>query len=217
MTGRDPGDLDAAAEQLATVGDTGGDPAGGRLGTVRRMLADEDMWANPPPELAEDVISWVGAPAPAAPRRGVGRRRWPALAGAGTLAAAIALAAALLADSRPGAREGDPTEVALAGTELAPGAGATATVRETPLGFAVTLRTGGLPPPPPDSYYQAWLKGPRGAVTIGTFHARGAEGEPVDLWSGVDPADYPTLTVTLEPEDGDPASSGRLVLSGRVG
>jgi hypothetical protein len=83
---------------------------------------------------------------------------------------------------------------------------------------AITLDVSGLAPAPKGSFYQAWVKGPRGAVAVGTFHVRDGESaeEPIELWSGVDLADYPTITVTLEPEDGDPASSGTVVLKGKV-
>jgi hypothetical protein len=36
---------------------------------------------------------------------------------------------------------------------------------------------------------------------------------PVELWSAVSLTDYPTITVTREPEDGNPASSGQIVLT----
>jgi hypothetical protein len=42
-------------------------------------------------------------------------------------------------------------------------------------------------------------------------------GGEVKLWAGVDIADFPVLTVTLEPDDGDPASSGQVVLRGEIG
>jgi hypothetical protein len=136
----------------------------------------------------------------------------------GGLAAAVLAVVALVVVGRLGSStdEDRVLEVALAGTELAPEARATATLRETGSGVAVTLRTDGLPPAPAGFYYQAWVVGPAGAVPIGTFHQRGDEDdgsdEAVELWSGVDLADYPLLTVTIEAEDGDPASSGRRVL-----
>jgi hypothetical protein len=57
------------------------------------------------------------------------------------------------------------------------------------------------------------MKGPHGLVTIGTFHMRGPG--TVELWSAVSLADYPVITVTREPEDGNPASSGQVVLTSR--
>ncbi len=95
---------------------------------------------------------------------------------------------------------------------LAPAASATARLHATPSGLAIELDVSGLPPSPPGFYYQAWMKGPGGLVTIGTFHLRGGPGT-VELWSAVSLADYPTITVTREPEDGNPASSGQVVLT----
>ena len=53
----------------------------------------------------------------------------------------------------------------------------------------------------------------KGLVSIGTFHTP----DKVILWAGVSLVDYPTLTVTLEPEDGDQTSSGQVVLKAPVG
>jgi hypothetical protein len=149
-----------------------------------------------------------------------GRRRrvsWRVVGAAAAVVLAIVGAIAGVVRFSP-SDTGGRTELALAGTDLAPGARAEATRRRTSSGCAVTLRIEGLDPAPPGSYYQAWVRGPRGAVPIGTFHLRDVSGvhegddEPIALWSGVDPAAYPEITVTLEPEDGDPASSGRTVL-----
>jgi hypothetical protein len=106
------------------------------------------------------------------------------------------------------------TDVALAGTRLAPAASAVAKLHATPSGLAIELDVAGLPPSPPGFYYQAWMKGPRGLVAIGTFHLHGGPGT-VELWSAVTLAGYPAITVTREPEDGNPASSGQVVLTSR--
>jgi len=111
----------------------------------------------------------------------------------------------------------DSTVVALTPTELAPDASGTAELSETPSGFSIELDIDGLPPAAEGSYYQAWLKNADGElVTIGTFHARDGS-DDVILWSGVDPADYPTLTVTLQREGEGAQSSGQVVLTGSLG
>ena len=74
----------------------------------------------------------------------------------------------------------------------------------------------GLPPAEPGTYYQGWVKGDEGLVTVGTFHLRGGD-DTIDLWSGVPLDRYPTLTVTLQEEGGGQESSGVVVLSGPVG
>lgn len=132
-------------------------------------------------------------------------------------AAAIVVVAGLVAVALTFGSSSDDDggrEVALAGTELAPDASATALVEELGSGVAIELDISDLPPAEPGTYYQAWLKSPNDElITIGTFHMRAGD-ETVELWAGVDLADYPTLTVTLQQEGAGPASSGQVVLSG---
>ena len=142
-----------------------------------------------------------------------GRRRTRVRRSAGAAAAAL-LAAAAVVIGIVVTRGPVTTDVALAGTRLALGASAVAKLHATPSGLAVELDVSGLPPSPPGSYYQAWMKGPRGLVAIGTFHLRGGPGT-VELWSAVTLAGYPAITVTREREDGNPASSGQVVLTSR--
>ncbi len=194
---------------------------------IHGVLAEESTWMEPPPELADAIMAQLETePTPfrgahMARRARPARRRWvrPVL---GAMAAAAALVVGLVAINPFGGEgdNGDVREVALAGTELAPDASATAEIRDTPTGVSITLDVHRLVGAPDGFFYQAWVKGPAGLVPIGTFHMRGDENgkadEPVELWSGVDLSDYPDITVTLEPEDGDPASSGQRVLAGTV-
>ena len=61
---------------------------------------------------------------------------------------------------------------------------------------------------------KAWLKDAAGTlVPIGTFSSSDAQ---VTLWSGVSPATYSTLTVTIEAPDNNQGSSGKVVLRGDV-
>jgi hypothetical protein len=102
---------------------------------------------------------------------------------------------------------------ALAATTLAPGASGSATLTQTNAGWKVQLRVTGLSRLDNGRYYQAWLKDPTGRlVAIGTFN----QGPAVTLWSGVTPQDFPTLTITEQVADGNPASSGRRVLVGPI-
>lgn len=209
---------------------------------VRGPLGRPETWAVPSPGLEDDVLAALRrerdaapgtptglsslAPAEDAPPRAPGppddltdaRRRRPTQRGwrrGRALVAAAAVVAALAGGAFVVVRDRAPeTVVALAPTELAPGASGRAEIRSTPSGFAIELDVDGLPPAPEGSYYQAWLRNGAGdLVTIGTFHGRGGS-EDVVLWSGVDPRDYPTLTVTLQREDAGAASSGRVVLRG---
>ncbi len=205
--------------------------------SLRERLAEADTWAAPPDGLLDRILGDIEgerlvlagleeAPAPVAPPVAAGpaadrsaarvdrladrrRSRVRRLIGAGT--AAIALAAAVVigfaVTSGPAT-----TDIAMSGTRLAPTAHATAKIHSTGSGLAIVLDVRGLPPSAPGFFYQAWMKGPKGLVTIGTFHMRSGPGT-VDLWSAVNLSDYPTLTVTREPEDGNPASSGQVVLT----
>lgn len=203
---------------------------------LRVLLASPDLWSEPPGGLLDQITAGIGrertalaGPPPAAvtwsaagaasaanaastARKDGRRRAWvrrPAGAAVAALLAAAAVVIGIVVTRGP-----VTTDVALAGTRLAPAASAVAKLHATRSGLAVELDVSGLPPSPPGSYYQAWMKGPHGLVTIGTFHMRGGPGT-VELWSAVTLAGYPTITVTREPEDGNPASSGQVVLTSR--
>jgi hypothetical protein len=180
---------------------------------LRALLADPDGWAEPPAGLLDQILAGAGTGTGSAAGRDDRRRqiqmRRTVRAGAAALLAAAAVVIGIVVTRGPAT-----TDVALAGTRLAPAASATAKLHATPSGLAIELDVSGLPPSPPGYYYQAWMKGPRGPVTIGTFHLRGGPGT-VELWSAVSLADYPAITVTREPEDGNPASSGQVVLTNR--
>jgi hypothetical protein len=212
---------DDRVEYLAGGRATGpGDPdERAELDEVRALLADPSLWADPGPELEDSIVAAIAAEAgagtrPAATatgrRRDAGRR--PLLLAAVGAAAAVLIAVVVAVG--PGSGGDDPEfHVALGATELAPGAGGSATMTKTPSGWRIELSATGLPRLDDGALYQAWLRAEDGTlVTIGTFN----EGENVVLWAGVSPVDYPTLTVTREDADGDPASSGEQVLAGRA-
>jgi hypothetical protein len=186
-------------------------PAGawGAPGTSGRQSRVPPRWERPA-QGAGHV-----APAPA--------RRWGARQGVLLAVAAVALLVvgvvgglALGRDSDGDVPAGEGEEVALSGTDLQPQASGIARVEETGSGVEVWLDVSGLPPAAPGTYYQAWVKGDEGAVTIGTFHLREGD-DPVMLWSGVDLDKYPTLTVTLQQEGAGAESSGQVVLTGDIG
>jgi hypothetical protein len=104
-------------------------------------------------------------------------------------------------------------QVALAATELAPGANGDARLTKTASGWRIELDATGLPRLDTGRFYEAWLRSDDGnLVPVGTFN----EGEQVTLWAGVSPVDFPTLTVTRERADGDQSSSGEKVLAGTI-
>jgi hypothetical protein len=218
-----PDELAAALERERSAD---GVPAGG-VERVRSRLDSDDTWAEPPAGLLDSILAGieqertveeagrVDEPGPAGARvadlaaaRRNRQRTVLGWIGGLAVAAAVTVFAVLLTRAPQG------TEVTLAATPRAPGASAKAWIHDTDTGLAIRLDVHDLPPAPVGYFYQAWMKGPRGTVTIGTFHDRAGSGQ-VELWSGVSLADYPTLTVTLEPEDGNPASSGVVVLTSK--
>jgi hypothetical protein len=142
-------------------------------------------------------------------RRERPRRRVVAVGSAVTVVLAVVVALAVL---RTGTQN-ERFRAALAPTALAPGAGGEATLTKTSSGWRIDLDATGLPRRDGGLFYEAWLRNSAGVlVPIGTFN----EGRRVTLWAGVSPKDFPSLTVTREPADGDQASSGEKVLVGTV-
>jgi hypothetical protein len=139
--------------------------------------------------------------------------RWRRLAISVPVAAAAAVAftfAVLAVDDAVNAPERGVTYEA-SGTPLAPEADAEVSVRPSAAGFSVVIDARNLPAAAPGSYYAAFLSGPRGVVPLGSFHGR-KSGNPITMWSGVDPKDYPDFTVTLQREGDPPEPSDQVVL-----
>ncbi len=220
---------------------------------LQALLADADLWVEPPARLEDAVVAAISAevaarastqansPTPLSTVSPPGPRRRPTVSSTGSSAlegprsvtdltdrrerqrpsrrlrptwllaaaaavAAVALSAVLLL------RAGPPQyDVALAATDLAPGATGTATMVKTDSGWRINLDATGLPRLDSGRYYQAWLRDGSGLlVPVGSFN----EGADVTLWSGVSPADFSTLTITQESADGAQDSSGKKVLVG---
>ena len=200
-------------------GDDGVPP---ELATVGYLLVDDALWTEPPADMEDRVVAEITrarlAQLDEVGRRPQPRRRrvwWTAGAGLATAVAAVLALFVFVPDLGQRFAPGDGRRLELAGTELATAATAIAMVESTPTGEAITLTVDDLGPAPEGYFYQAWVRGERGLVSIGTFHMRGGD-DPVELWSGVDLADYPTMSVTLEPEDGDERSSGEVLLRGEI-
>jgi hypothetical protein len=206
------------------VPDGGTDPA---TQVLLERLAAEETWSGPPPELRSRILAAATAQqvsvaqgaAPSAPPSLVRpiirpRPRWRRLVLAVPIAAvaAAAFTLAVLAVDDYLNRPDQGITYAASGTRLAPNADARISVAPSAAGFAVVLDAHGLPAAAPGSYYAAFLTGPRGLVALGSFHAR-AVGQPIRMWSGVDPKDYPRFTVTLQREGGPATPSGLVVLT----
>lgn len=186
------------------------------LDELRALLADPALWVEPDPALEDQVVAAVteraATGAPTVPRTAPARRRrhLPAVLG-GLVAAAVLVVGLVVVSS--GDDGGDTVEIALAPTDLVPGASGRATVTPERSGLRIELDATGLPRRDGGQYYQAWLRSETGElVPIGTFH----EGDDIVLWAGVELASFPTLTVTEEQVEADQGSSGRRVLVGTL-
>jgi len=186
-----------------------------QFGALRDLLGSAAVWGSPHPGVEENVIASVYEEAslrprmPSAPGREDRRHLWIiAFAAAFLLIAGVSIG--LLAT-----RNDTGDIVSLQGTELAPGASASAELEPTPQGLRVLMSIIGLAPAEQGKYYQGWVRNDTDGVTIGTFHLRGGDGE-VELWAGVLADEYPIVTVTLQQEGAGPESSGQVVLRGRL-
>jgi anti-sigma-K factor RskA len=186
------------------------------LDELRLLLASPAAWDEPPPDLADGILTEIRAtpavrPTPRSRRRSWSRTVFAATAAAAAVVVAVAVGAVLVV------RDGGSNveEFALSATDVIPAASGSATVEATGSGLSISLSIEGLPPAEPGTFYQAWMRSDAGSIPIGTFHARDGDG-PIELWSGVDVADYPTMTVTIQEEGAGPESSGVVVLRGEI-
>lgn len=188
---------------------------------IKNRLADPASWDQPPDGLFDAVMGEISTSTPVGLQ---GRSDTPVEgevvpirhgAWGRALLGAAAVVVLIVAVGVGVSVTGGGERFVLAGTELAPEASAEVTLTDTLSGVEIELDVTGLEPAPPGFYYQAWVRNENGAVTIGTFHARGG-GDGIVLWSGVDVADYPTITVTLQQEGDGAESSGQVVLKGSI-
>ncbi|MEZ5265071.1 MAG: anti-sigma factor [Acidimicrobiales bacterium] len=199
------------------------------LDAIAVLLGDAGSWEEPPADLEDLVVDLVAGaavaarpvaarPAAAGPGAGVPaagdaaviplatarRRQWRTSLLAAAAAAVVAVIVTTALDRDPAA---PPISIEVALPDDRPGS---VTVADTQSGLRIELHAPDLERLEEGRFYQAWLRSVDGErlVAIGTFHT----GEDVILWAGVRVEDFPTLTVTIEPDDGDPASSGNRVL-----
>jgi hypothetical protein len=210
-------------EDRADLDPPGGEEVAALPHGLSTHLGRDAVWATVPPWLESSVMRELGISSGdnVVPlrrgllREGEGRRRTGrrlVLAAAAAAVVGLASTAGLAAlDSS----DSSDASMRLAGTTLLPDGRMRAELRSTPSGIEITVDAEGLPPARANTYYQGWVVGARGAVTIGTFHMRGGSKDVV-LWSGVDLAEYPTMTVTVQQEGGGPASSGEVLLRGQI-
>jgi hypothetical protein len=197
------------------------------LDELRALLQAPATWEQPDPALEDRVVQAIAEatrsegrdavrPRPRPQRQGrlrsLLRRPTFAFGAVASAAAATVAIVAVLATSNSGS---SPPHFAMvvSGTSLAPSARGSAELTKTTSGWRIELDASGLPHLQNGLFYQAWLKNGGGVlVPVGTFN----DARRVTLWSGVPVTQYPTLTVTEQQANGNPASSGRGVLIGAL-
>jgi hypothetical protein len=201
-------------------------PERAELDELRTLLQSRSAWEEPDPGLEDRVVEAIDAEAGAAEAavpaaRKDARRRFrpralfarPAfVVGSVCAAASAAIVAAVLAGGGGGPA---PSHFAMVvhGTRLAPGARGSAMLTRRSDGWEINLSVSGLPRRENDLYYEAWLENAAGVlVPVGTFN----NASDVTLWSGVPVTQFQKITVTQQRANGDPASSGKRVLTGTI-
>ena len=193
---------------------------------AKRLLADDPLFAaetqrlratvaaleelghtawrpEPPPRLETDRAVTVRAP-----RR---RRRWPLGAAAAGVAAAAATAVVLVV-SGGGERTPASRTIELRALRGVPG---TATLKVS--GDTAELHGVGMPPSGAHDYYEAWLQDGEGRmISMGTFRVKRDGSLDAQMPVAVDLSRYDLVDVSLEPDDGNPAHSGRSVMRARI-
>lgn len=207
------------------------EPTDDELAALDELLGDASLWSEADPGDEEAIVAAILAEASAADSGNLDaaphvdvtpeaeieatviplrRRSW----GTAVLSAAAGIVVALLGVAALTAladREAGEVALSLDGTENAPDASAVARIVALDAGTRIELDVSGLPPAPPGSYYEAWLReSPEVGVSAGTFHMRGGD-DSIELWAGVVLDDYPLVTVTIQ-DEAEPESSGVVVL-----
>jgi len=201
---------EAAAVETPEVPDFESDVTAPTLAAVRDPAPTPAPGVDPAPRATVDAAHEDDGLAAVIPISRFRRTAVTFLAGAAAAAALIFGIGSFVGNDEEG------VFLALEATDLAPEATAEVELVETPIGTLIRLDVADLPPSPPGSYYEAWLRidGETG-VSAGTFHLRGGDGEIV-LWAGVSPETYPLFTITIQ-DEAQPESSGVVVLRGRLG
>jgi len=197
------------------------------LEETARLLTNAPKAVEPPPDLRVRTLAALQR----AQAEGEGdhervgtqpRKSWRSWRGRG-LGGAVAVAAAtaaLLLGIQLGGDDGPAGELELRAT-LASAAGdvtAVADVVKLGIGREIDFRTDQLPILPKGEFYELWFAAPEDSasaprrISAGTFHPDENGRTEVTLTAAVDPALYPILIVSAEPDDGDPAASGNDVL-----
>ena len=164
--------------------------------------------AGPPPELKD----WVLARARNERRRATGSRWrvWVPVAAALLVVALLSFGVLRTIT--------DPSDaLALTATGAASQAGGELRGEQIGDNLKVELDAWGLPRPENGGYYEMWYaEADGGRVSCGTFTVQQDGSATVSMSAPVSSVAYPEVEVTREPNDGDPGSSGKVVLRGSL-
>ena len=164
--------------------------------------------AGPPPELKD----WVLARARNERRRATGSRWrvWVPVAAALLVVALLSFGVLRTIT--------DPSDaLALTATGAVPEAGGELRGEQIGDNLKVELDAWGLPRPENGGYYEMWYaEADGGRVSCGTFTVQQDGSATVSMSAPVTSVAYPEVEVTREPNDGDPGSSGKVVLRGSL-
>ena len=176
------------------------------LSTIPSLLDDAAPPTRVPPTLQHRTLTAVE-------RSAIRRRRTRAAATTLAAVAAVALVAILVV--QPFAAEPFKVQLASATTD----ASGAAYVSRTPNGLRIDMELRDLPATPEGMHYECWyvaetdsLSSPQ-RVTGGTFVAPSGGDVEITMFTAADAEDYPGIDITLEPDDGDPARDGEVVLA----
>jgi anti-sigma-K factor RskA len=163
---------------------------------------------GPPPELKD----WVLARARSQRRHrpAYGWKLWLPVAAALLIVAILGLGVLrTVSDSSGG--------LALTATGAAPQAGGELRGEQVGENFRVELEAWGLPKPTGGEYYEMWYaREGGGRISCGTFSPHPEGRTTVSMSAPAIAVAYPKVEITLEPDDGDPSSSGKVVLKGSL-
>lgn len=190
------------------------------LAPVARLLDQAAPASAPRPSLQARTLIAIERDAAEPPAPAARPRRWlPRVVAVGV--ALLAFAAVGLAGLRLGEdRQRGTVEVDARLVAPRPG-GPTGSVRVTELGIgrSVAIESDDLPElDNRREFYEVWFVGPGDSrrrpnrVSAGTFHPDEAGRSDVRLTAAAVPRDYPVVSVTREPRDGDPRRTGPEIL-----
>ena len=183
-----------------------------KLKMVAEQMTDEDFRRDAPPsELWAGIAAKMDRPenevvALPQPRR----RAWIGVAAA--VVVALAVTGGWLVSG--GTSDNVVAATPLSNEGLSPlGSASSGKAKIVERGTSFLLRLDvSSPPKEPESYIEVWLidSQVKGMVSLGPFRGNGDYPIP----SGVDPAKYPIVDVSIEPADGVPTHSGVSILRG---